>query len=1378
MPVSFNSPPRNLFLLGSGGQQALTNFFDTINRAGSSINGNSVNRFNTSDIAYSDTDQKFLLAGTGKDSNTVSFGWMEKQAYDAETDPANPTNVEDWRRVFNSPANNTNTSTTLNFMKQTTAYGGDIIIGGKTGSVPWISRYNASGAQQWVSTSQSGDVEYFGVACTTSGYYACGHKTGVGIDPVGFVEKWTGSGTPLWGKSATHINGEVKLNKIEANERGEVVVVGSVTDQAYIQGYLAKIDTTTGDILWDRTINSGRSPSLGAKNDVEVKNVYIDGNDQIYVVGTEFADTFPVYKKGFIIKYSAEGNLIWHKTTPSFENHDFLDLWSDTPVEQTVVLSRETFPATGSDLLSLIKYSKNGDVVFRRRIISDTNFVQPTAGLDGDPSFYYMLFVEEEDNVGAGTSKNYTFGKVSASGNGFGAFTYETGYDPGTGVREIDYTVNTNTPSNPIGRLADGSVRNDSSDFISYPYSGLNLLLGDDLATNVAYKKTRHKDKDLFEYSGSPAVRVVDFQKANLLGDVYSGSGDWLDQSGKGNSAEVSDQEPFPNTGAIKLENASSDSFEIPYSSDWILGTEWTIEFYIKAKTRRSDKLIGTRGDSSPNGWEIVYNSGQIGIEQYGTENTGGQQRTSQLLPLREWTHVAIVNYDGGVKIYYDGVDTGFNWTGSSTSTWPAGGNHVLRIGKPTAFNEAPHVLMSNIHIVKGSALYTSAFSVPSLPLEKITGTVLLTARGSTMSDDSDSNHSISTNGGATIGDEFFNVDYNSTDYCWQFNGSSENYMSIPNFNTANNINFSIEVWWKADSLPAYSSPTSKGYIFDQTPINEGVALRLSTAGDITTFAYPNIGTISSPSLGGARLVSSGTAVQTGVWYHTVTVFETNKVSMYVNGTLVGTNTGAMNYVAAGVIDQSYPFTIGSGIDSSAARNYEYFDGKIGEFRIYQKVLTDAEVHQNYNVNKSKYLGLANETRPNFTGVVVDPTLKLNCDFGDPIIYSKSNNLIPWSIDDGKWNEGSNGTLTRNAGVAPDGTMTATKAVASSSDIDTSPSLGPATVGGSTQIPVEGGKPYTFSIWVKASTPEQVGELFKVRWKRITGDTKSIESAFLLTENWTRRSCTTTTAANNTTAAVYIGGVVGSEALVWGAQFEQNDSPTNYVKTYGTPVPKPTYSVPKSISGYTGTPLNQAHNFSLSTYENITYDQDDGAFVFNGVDSSLYWSSAHIDVFAGLVDGFTLEAWVNTANFTPPGPPPGNTGARIMGLGGTGLSGDLHILSTGKLRGRGGGAQSGEWIIDSEAMNLNQWYHIVCTLSEERYVKIWRDGVLRGTYDHGVGNAAFNSAAKAISIGRYVAGGNSFQYNGKIGQARAYSRSLSNAEIINNFEATRSRYGV
>ena len=85
MPISFNSPPRNFFLLGSGGEDAVTNFFHNINRSSSSDN-----RYITGDIGYSEVDQKFLLSGTGRDSNSNQFGFLEKQAYDSAT----PTNVE------------------------------------------------------------------------------------------------------------------------------------------------------------------------------------------------------------------------------------------------------------------------------------------------------------------------------------------------------------------------------------------------------------------------------------------------------------------------------------------------------------------------------------------------------------------------------------------------------------------------------------------------------------------------------------------------------------------------------------------------------------------------------------------------------------------------------------------------------------------------------------------------------------------------------------------------------------------------------------------------------------------------------------------------------------------------------------------------------------------------------------------------------------------------------------------------------------------------------------------------------------------------------------------------------------------------------------
>ena len=1023
MPVSFNSPPRNFFLLGSGAQQALTNFFHTVNRT------TGTDRFTASDIAYSQTDQKYILAGSAKDSNSISFGWLEKQDYDETATP--PSNVQAWRQIFESTLS-PKKDVTLNFMKQTDDYGGDIIIGGKVNDIPWVARYDANGAQQWVSSSFTGDLEYFGIACTSSGYYACGHRTDttglLGIVESGFVEKWSNSGIPQWGKSAVHVNGSVKYNALAANDRGEVVVVGSVTDQAYVQGYVAKLDSNTGDVLWDKTINSGRMPfGFGSRNDVEVKNVYIDGKDQVYVVGTEFGDTVPVYQKGFIIKYSAEGNLIWHKTTPSNENQDFLDLWSDTPVEQTVVLSRETTPANGNTNLQLLKYSKNGDIVFKRRISTDTNFVQPIAGLDGDPSFYYMLFVENQDDVSAGTSEHYTFGQVSASGNGFGDFVYDTNFSS----REIDYTVNTS--SNPIGRLADGSVRNDSSDLISYPYSGLNLLLGDDLATNVSYKKTRHKEKDLFEYSGSPAQRPVDFQELNLGTKTTS-------RTVTTTGGAVQGQQEFTTPGTYTFTVPSGVSSvsvvcvgaggsggaygagggSLAYKNN-IAVTEGDTHTVVVGETNTateswgglitawagSSSVLGTLAYGGAGGNIASGSSQGIGVNFDG----GGQGglRTSDFfqsgIGYKAGSGGGAGGYSGNGGNAGYGAGSGTAGTGgaggggaSGSATRSHGGGGVGIYGEGASGSGGVSVYSGGTGNGGGGSGGTDGSERQGGTTPSNSGGGLygggggggndrLTSFGSsggavriiwgsgrafpsTQTANVTPSSGLTTTTLVTVVDqsgegndgEVFNASSltNNGTY-WSFDGTAGNRIEVDSLTSAEiGTTFTAEAWFYSTTFASISGGASDAYPRRIMSTNRTVGSTKWCIG------VSNAGRVGFGGSTGTEEADSLTkAIDLNRWYHVAVVHDSTSTPqanyrLYVDGVLVATNNSSP-------IDPANAAQ-GLAIGGRPGEDNRAFAGRIGEVRIYKTTLTAAEIFQNYNATKFKYTGI----RP-YSGAPIAP---------------------------------------------------------------------------------------------------------------------------------------------------------------------------------------------------------------------------------------------------------------------------------------------------------------------------------------------------------------------------------------------------------------------
>jgi hypothetical protein len=84
-------------------------------------------------------------------------------------------------------------------------------------------------------------------------------------------------------------------------------------------------------------------------------------------------------------------------------------------------------------------------------------------------------------------------------------------------------------------------------------------------------------------------------------------------------------------------------------------------------------------------------------------------------------------------------------------------------------------------------------------------------------------------------------------------------------------------------------------------------------------------------------------------WYNIVGTFEPNLSKIYLNGLQVASATTTVASIAA-----NDP-TIGTQIGGYRSLAY-WFPGKLNQLLIYRKTLSDAEVLQNYNATKGRYL--------------------------------------------------------------------------------------------------------------------------------------------------------------------------------------------------------------------------------------------------------------------------------------------------------------------------------------------------------------------------------------------------------------------------------------
>ncbi len=192
--------------------------------------------------------------------------------------------------------------------------------------------------------------------------------------------------------------------------------------------------------------------------------------------------------------------------------------------------------------------------------------------------------------------------------------------------------------------------------------------------------------------------------------------------------------------------DGGGDYLTIANHSDFDFGTgAYTIEFWMR--TTSDDGCIFFNSASTGNwyGMRLCVSGGNIEFnEQVNDQDhvvSGGKVSDGT------WHHIAVCRGASGdsSKIYVDGTLKG---TGQANRNFD--NNNTVHIGSREGGGAEYNGELSNLRVVKGSAVYTSSFRPSTVPLTNITNTVLLCCNNSSTSGSSVTPGTITANGNPT----------------------------------------------------------------------------------------------------------------------------------------------------------------------------------------------------------------------------------------------------------------------------------------------------------------------------------------------------------------------------------------------------------------------------------------------------------------------------------------------------------------------------------------------------------------------------------------------------------------------------------------------------
>jgi hypothetical protein len=351
---------------------------------------------------------------------------------------------------------------------------------------------------------------------------------------------------------------------------------------------------------------------------------------------------------------------------------------------------------------------------------------------------------------------------------------------------------------------------------------------------------------------------------------------------------------PFSQTGWSNYFDGSGDYLNTATNvSGFDFGTgDFTVECWVYHLALSSQCVIFYGVPSSGSlpasdfGWAIDTASSNTPRFFFYSGSTQVTVSAAQTMPINQWVHYAATRASGSLKFFINGTQSGS--TVSSSASVNTNTTFATRIGLYGPYGDDRYFngYMSNLRVVKGTAVYTSNFTPPTAPLTAISGTSLLTCQSNRFVDNSASPLTLTVNGNTSV--QAFSPFAPTAAYSAStvggsgyFDGSGD-YLDVQNSNDFDtNTSFTLECW-------VYTG--GNGCMFSRG----GGSASWSTSDGHQFIFYISSGVLRWQfNSSGSPVTMDSAAIPLNSWVHCAVGYNGTTTRLWLNGASAATSTSS-----------------------------------------------------------------------------------------------------------------------------------------------------------------------------------------------------------------------------------------------------------------------------------------------------------------------------------------------------------------------------------------------------------------------------------------------------------------------------------------------------